>query len=119
LAAGITRYRALAGRVERRFAQEIDDLADELADAARTGPGTIRAGLLALLWTLGFVPEAEGLRRSGGTPSRPMLRTVVRQSIERIPTDPLTQFLWLELTDRPPLGPPGDSFFPVGQRWAP
>lgn len=105
LLAGISRYRQLAGDAGRRLEQVIDNLADDLL---RSG---LRTHLLALLWTLGFVPECEALRRSGGLPSRSQVRAVIRLSLERIPEDPLTQFLWLELKDRPVLDLRQHPFF--------
>jgi hypothetical protein len=92
---GIASYRTLAGTVARRFEQAVDNLADELL---RSDLGTLQ---LALLWTLGFVPECESLRRTGEAPARPMVRTLIRLSLDRIPHDPLTQYVWLEMKDRP------------------
>jgi hypothetical protein len=102
---GIARYRALAGVVGRRLQQVIDNLADDLL---RSG---LRTHLLALMWTLGFVPECEGLHGSGDAPSRSMLRTLIRLSLDRIPEDPLTQYVWLEMKDKPSLELRSHHFF--------
>jgi len=110
LVEGIAAYRALAGTVGRRLEQAIDNLADDLLRSA------LRTHLLALMWTLGFVPECESLRRSGQPPSRSMLRTLIRLSMDRIPHDPLTQYVWLEMKDRPSLDLRGHHFFHVINR---
>ena len=116
LVAGIGRYRSLGRDVERRFQREIDNLADDMAFSAQPGPDSLRAQQLALMWTLGFVPECQGLRRSGGSPSRSMLRTLIRVSLERIQFDPLAQYVWLQMKDRPSLDLRGHSFFFVVNR---
>jgi hypothetical protein len=102
---GIASYRLLAGSVGRRLQQVIDNLSDDLSRSA------LRTHLLALMWTLGFVPECESLRRSGKALSRSMLRTLIRLSIDRIPEDPLTQYVWLEMKDKPSLDLRGHHFF--------
>ncbi len=110
LVAAITKYRTLAGTVARRLEQTVDNLADELLGSS------LRTHLLALMWTLGFVPECEGLRRSGQPLSRPMVRTLIRLSMDRIPHDPLTQYVWLEMKDKPSLDLRGHHFFYVINR---
>jgi hypothetical protein len=105
LVAGIAAYRTLAGAVSRRMEQAVDNLADDLLASS------LRTHLLALMWTLGFVPECLALRRCGETPSKSMLRTLIRLSLERIPHDPLTQYVWLELKDRPSLDLRSHHFF--------
>jgi hypothetical protein len=116
LVAGIGRYRSLGRDAERRFQREIDNLADDMALSAQPGPDSLRAQQLALMWTLGFVPECQGLRRSGGSPSRSMLRTLIRVSLERIQFDPLARYVWLQMKDRPSLDLRGHSFFFVVNR---
>ena len=103
--AGVASYRKLAGAVGRRLELAIDNLTDDLLRS------TLRTHLLALMWTLGFVPECESLRRSGRPVSRSMARTLILLSVDRIPEDPLTQYVWLEMKDKPSLDLRGHHFF--------
>ena len=96
----IDRYGALSRRLAARTELAVRDLADELCDAAEP----LRFDLAALLWMLGRVPEARAVQRRGSAiVTRPLARRLVRESLRAIPRDPLLQYVWLELKDRPSL----------------
>ena len=98
-------YRRLAREAMRLQEIAVANLADDLYDSCGQKTPNFRAEVGALLWTLGYVPESNSFRitaNSSFTPSRRMFRRIVRQSITCIPYDPLTQYIWLELKDRPP-----------------
>lgn len=99
-------YRTLAGRAERAVEIAIANLADDLRDACRPGPDSMRPQFGALLWTLGMVPESLLFRAGDDTgvlPTRRFFQSVVRQSLDHLAHDSLIQYLWLELKDRPPM----------------
>jgi hypothetical protein len=98
----VRKYRALAFKIYQRLELAIGNLVDDLHHSAHPAPVHFRAELMALLWTLGFVPECQSLRFSDYVPSRSFLKKIVWLSLERLPVDPLTQFVWLEMKDKPP-----------------
>ena len=59
-----------------------------------------------MFWTLGDVPRAELLKDTREPVYKPSLQTLkelVTVSISRIATDPLLQYIWLEMKDRQPI----------------
>jgi hypothetical protein len=99
--AALARYDALARSLATRNEIAVRDLADELCDACRDDAANLRAEVAALLWTLGRVPESRAVAR--GALTRPLAQRLVRESMRTIPHDPLLQYTWLEMKDRPEL----------------
>lgn len=101
----ITRQRALYNRIQKKYEIAVSNLGDDLRESCREPAPNFRAEAAALLWALGHVPESQLLRagsRSDYFPSRRLCNLIVRQSLEAIPHDPLVQYIWLSLKDRPP-----------------
>ena len=99
----LARYDALARSLATRYEIAVRDLADELCDACRDDGANLRAEVGALLWTLGRVPESRAVVRAGGALTRPLAQRLVRESMRTIPDDPLLQYVWLQMKDRPEL----------------
>jgi hypothetical protein len=123
LRAAMDAYRDLAGMIQRRNTGAIADLAEDLREASRPGPPDFRAEIGAMLWTLGYTPECELFRPGHDAApllSRRFYRRVVEQSLAAIPTDPLLQYIWLAMKDRPPfdLRGHGDLFGRINLRYA-
>jgi hypothetical protein len=98
-------YEEIVARSARRINRYETDLAWDLKVACAPGEHTFRAEVAALFWTLGDVPCAELLASAEGR-YEPVLSTLidlVDTSIRRLPSDPLLQFIWLEMKDRPPV----------------
>ncbi|MCW3474596.1 hypothetical protein [Limobrevibacterium gyesilva] len=103
LQAAMVEYRALMGRIERRYDADISGLADDLRAACQPGAPDFRAETGAILWSLGMVPESRVFRPGAATvPSPRLFRRIVEQSLACIPHDPLVQYVWLAMKDRPP-----------------
>jgi hypothetical protein len=98
----LRKYRVLADKIHQRLEIAIENLADDLHRSAYPAPAHLRAEIMALLWSLGFIPECQSMRVSDYVPSRSFLKKIVWLSLERLPYDPLTQFVWLEMKDKPP-----------------
>jgi hypothetical protein len=100
----IEAYRQLSARSWRKYELALANLVDDLRDSCRPGNQNFRAEMGALLWSLGYVPESMLLRVGAPPnwiPSRQFLLSIVRQSMLIISSDPLVQYVWLELKDRP------------------
>ena len=95
----ISRYRHLGQTIATRYDMAISNLVDELRDACRGPSGRTRYLLAALLWSLGLVPESNALRSLAEAPNRGLLRRLVQSSLQCLPSDPLIQYIWLELKD--------------------
>jgi hypothetical protein len=99
------RYRRLVGRISFKLENSVANLAYDLrASSAQTEP-SFRAEFGAILWCLGLIPESQLFRSNAPTfvlPSLRLFKWAVRLSLDRIPHDPLTQYVWLEMKDRPP-----------------
>jgi hypothetical protein len=98
-------YMELAAKLHSRHEISIVNLVDELRNSCRKKEPNFRAEFGALLWTLGYIPESALLHASmkdDFVPSRELVNRVVRESMDCIPHDPLVQYIWLELKDRPP-----------------
>jgi hypothetical protein len=94
--------RALSIKVYQRLDSAISNLADDLYQSLFASPDNFRGEFFALLWTLGLVPESQLMRRPGFAPSRSFVKKIVQASLHHIPYDPLVQYIWLEMKDRPP-----------------
>jgi len=113
----LARYDALARRLAAKSEIAVRDLADELRDACEE----FRAEVAALLWTIGRVPESRAvMRRGAAVVTRPLAQRLVRESMRTIPHDPLLQYVWLEMKDRPGLElREHDALFAViNHRWS-
>jgi hypothetical protein len=105
VAEAIARYRTLGRRIEERYETSVGNLADDLRESLRGDEPSFRADLGAILWTLGLVPESrvfEAGRPTSVVPSRRLCRLIVWRSLGVLQIDPLVQYLWLGLKDRPP-----------------
>jgi hypothetical protein len=89
-------YERLYAELQRLRRQTVESLAWDLsaAHAAIGGP------LAALLWTLGYPVDAEGVAQ-GDAPSRWVVESVIDDSLRRGDWDPLTQDIWRTLDARP------------------
>ncbi len=94
--------RALSIKVYQRLDSAISNLADDLYQSLSASPDNFRAEFFALLWTLGLIPESQLLRSPSFLPSRSFVKRIVWACLDRIPYDPLTQYIWLEMKDKPP-----------------
>jgi hypothetical protein len=102
--AALVRCGELGRLIAARSEVAIGDLADELRDACDSGNGGLRSEVAALLWTLGSTPESSAvLHRGRDGLTRSLSRRLVAESMRSIPHDPLLQYVWLELKDRPEL----------------
>ena len=98
----VTRCNQLAQELAIGYELAIRNLADDLRSACQPGDANLRAEVAALLWTLGRTPESFAvLRGDQASLTRALARRVVRESIQALPEDPLVQYLWLELKNRP------------------
>jgi hypothetical protein len=115
----LRKYRALASKTGQRLDLAIGNLVDDLWRSAHPTSLHFRAEIMALLWTLGCVPECQSMRFSDYVPTRSFLKRIVWLSIERVPYDPLIQFVWLEMKDKPPfnLRDHGALFNRLNQRY--
>lgn len=105
LRAVLTEYRRSAAQAERLYEDAVQDLAWDLRGACDPARPNFRAEIAALFWTLGRVPFAhlmQGARAPAYIPPLSLLRDVVDESMRRMALDPLQQYLWLALKDRPP-----------------
>lgn len=98
----IARYRELIEQIELELAQAERTLAWELREACGPAQPSLQPEVSALLWTLGDVSHAAALQH-GAIPALRVLEDLVHTSTLRIRSDPLLQYVWLELKDRPPL----------------
>ncbi|WP_433042589.1 hypothetical protein [Dactylosporangium sp. CS-033363] len=90
--------------IARRRDEDVAGLAWELRAACRAGGPNLRAEVAALLWTVGDVPRADLLARAPDyTPPLTVLQQLVATTMAWVRDDPLLQYVWLELKDRPPL----------------
>jgi len=115
----IAEYRYLARTLANRKDMAIAGLADALREACRVG-GRARGLVAALLWTMGLVAECNAARRSAEPCGRALLLRLIRSSLQILPTDPLVQYLWLEMKDAPELDlrAHGGLYAVLNHRWA-
>ncbi|MCU7918575.1 MAG: hypothetical protein KZQ95_09485 [Candidatus Thiodiazotropha sp. (ex Epidulcina cf. delphinae)] len=99
----ITRYRQLAGLINKKYEIAIQNLSEDIWISCHPDEPNFRAEFRAIVWSLGLVPECEALSTPQYVPSRRFVRFIVRQSLKYIPQDSLLQYLWLEMKDRPPI----------------
>lgn len=102
IADALRNCRALSIKVYQRLDSAVSNLADDLHQSLSASPDNFRAEFFALLWTLGLIPESQLLRSPGFLPSRSFVKRIVWACLDRIPYDPLTQYIWLEMKDKPP-----------------
>jgi len=95
----IVAYRRIGQTITTRYEMAIANLADDLREACREKHIRPWSTVGALLWSLGLVPECYAFRDSVEHPTRAQLRALVQRSIACVPTDPLIQYIWLELKD--------------------
>lgn len=94
--------RPLLRRIVRRLSESVEDLAADLRGACHPDRTSLRPEVAALLWSTGDVLHAELLRATDPLPSQSVIRELVHRSLRMIPKDPLLQWIWLRLRDRPP-----------------
>ncbi len=99
----VERYNELLRAIEQRFAECERALARELHNGCRASEPSCRPELAALLWTLGDVAHAHALAATGEPPALRVIEDAVRLSIQRVRRDTFTQYVWLQMKDRPPL----------------
>jgi len=118
--AALARYGDLRWRLFARYENAVGGLADDLCSACVPGHGDLRAEVAALMWSLGRVPECRAVVRNGADSlPKSLARRVVRESLRSIPEDPLVQYVWLEMKDRPrlPLREHESLFAVINHRW--
>jgi hypothetical protein len=98
----LRKYRALSIKVYQCLDAAVSNLADDLYQSLSTSPENFRAEFFALLWTLGLIPESQLVHTPSFLPSRSFVKRVVWACLDHIPYDPLTQYIWLEMKDKPP-----------------
>jgi hypothetical protein len=109
VAEALVRYRTLGRRIAERYETAVHNLADELRESTRGEAPNFRADVGAIFWTLGLVPESRCFAAgrpatvAAVVPSRRLCRLIVWRSLDVLRVDPLVQYLWLGLKDRPPL----------------
>jgi len=105
LRSALSNYRELAGKIQRQYQIAIANLADDLRESCRPKKDNFRAEVGAILWSLGMIPESRLFSQDANSafvPSRRLFKRIVEQSLACIPHDPLVQYVWLQLKDRPP-----------------
>jgi hypothetical protein len=119
LAPAIATYHRLARTLASRHEMAVAGLADDLREACRV-PGRARRLVAALLWTMGLVPESRIIGAIDSAPPRPLIVRLIRSSFRVLPTDPLVQYLWLEMKDAPEIDLRAhDALYAVlNHRWA-
>jgi hypothetical protein len=95
-------YLTVQAAIDRRFAELRSELAWELRESCAPSEPSFRPEVAALMWTLGDVPHALSLSATTTPPSLALIEGVVHESMRRLQRDPFTQYVWLELKDRPP-----------------
>ena len=95
----IAKYRRLGQSIATQYEMAIANLADDLREACRERQTRPWSTVGALFWSLGLVPESYVFRDAVEPPTRAQLRALVQRSISCLPTDPLIQYIWLELKD--------------------
>jgi hypothetical protein len=101
----LSQYEAVKADAERIFREAVDELAWALHANAGAGSESFRAELAALFWAAGDTLHAELLRPEGPPdylPAYGLVRSLVDQSMRRLPRDPLIQYIFLEMKDRGP-----------------
>ncbi len=92
--------RRVAAGIARRRTEDVAELAWDLHLATPD----LRAHVAALFWTIGDVPRAELTAHDPVyVPSLHVLGDLVTITMSRVEDDPLLQYLWLGMKDRPPL----------------
>lgn len=102
----LAEYHATAERAERIYTDSVAELAWKLRSACGSEEPNFRAEVAALFWANGDVIHAELLSGQADAkyiPTLSLLRNLLDTSIRRIPDDPLQQYIWLEMKDRPPV----------------
>ncbi|NUR26774.1 MAG: hypothetical protein HOV83_13185 [Catenulispora sp.] len=98
--------RQLAAGIAQRRDEDVEALAWDLHAACRPAAPHMRAEVAALFWTIGDVPRAHlvaGGAESGYVPTLDVMRDLVAVTMARVRDDPLLQYIWLAMKDRPPL----------------
>lgn len=99
----LNRHRRLAGDISEKQQWAIVNLASELWSSCRHEKPNFRAEVGALLWSLGLIPESQLFMGDRLVSLRKrFFEQIVHQSLKWIPSDPLVQYVWLEMKDRPP-----------------
>jgi hypothetical protein len=92
---------ALTHKAATTIEQLVTELVEDLRAACEPGrPDGLRPHLAALLWTLGLVPESSTLQADGPLPPRALCKAAVRESIQTIGVDVLTQAVWFSMQSR-------------------
>jgi hypothetical protein len=100
------KYRELDLEISKKLNECMKELACDIRKACCTNEINWRSEIGAILWTLGQVPDSALFKHSTVSsylPSQQFFRRLVKSSLLAIPTDPLLQYIWLELKDRPPI----------------
>lgn len=96
--------RGLASGIARRRDEDVTALAWDLRGACRWAAPNFRAEVAALFWTVGDVPRAYVVAREAGyVPTLDLMQDLVTVTMARVRDDPLLQYIWLAMKDRPPL----------------
>ncbi|MEV5956186.1 hypothetical protein AB0M11_20845 [Streptomyces sp. NPDC051987] len=96
--------REVAAGIVRRRGEDMADLAWDLRDACGRTEPHLRPELAALFWTVGDVLRAYLVARDTGyVPALDIVQDLVTITMARVRDDPLLQYVWLAMKDRPPL----------------
>ena len=103
----LAQYREISSKYEKRYNTLVSALAWDLRESARDRESpNFRAEVAALLWTLGFVPQACLMKTDDGVPgyfpSLDLMTFLIDQCLQTVSDDSLMQYIWLDMKDRPP-----------------
>lgn len=108
----INRYRNLAQQIKDKYEIAISNLVEDLYSSCYEESSILRMKFSALVWSLGLIPESLSLslRHNSIRFSQQFFKRVVEQSLDLIFSDPLIQYVWLEIKDYLPLNTPNNTF---------
>ena len=102
----LAQYREVSAMIEKSYAEHVANLAWDLREASSaTKLPNFRLEIAALLWTLGYVPQAHLMKADDGIsafrPSLHLMKFLVDQCMQTMSENSLMQYIWLEMKDRP------------------
>ncbi len=100
-------YHEVLASIATKYTKCVTNLAWDLKSASNSEQRpNFRGEVAALLWTLGYVPQAHLMKAGKGmteySPSLNLMKIIVDQSMKTMAENSLMQYIWLRMKDRPP-----------------
>lgn len=100
-------YKKVFESIEKKYRRHVANLAWDLRESiSSSNVLNFRPEVAAILWALGYVPQAHLMKNDNGVPTyRPSLNMMiflVDRCLRVMPENPLIQCIWLEMKDRQP-----------------